>query len=264
MISNIDLSIVVVSWNVKKLLRECLKSIFVRENKLNIEVIVVDNASHDGSVEMIKNEFPAIDLIPNTHNLGFAAANNQGILKSQGRYILVLNPDTVIVKDALNKMIDFMEKNYQIGIAGCKHLNPDWTVQPSVRRLPDFLPIFFIFTKLAKIFPNLPPIYYYLAKDFNYKITQPIDQVAGSFFMIRREALDEIGLFDENFFIWFEEVDLCKRANDAGWQVWYYAGAEIIHYGGQSFAQQLAIKKQRQFFKSAWYYFIKHGFYNSR
>lgn len=258
--SNLKISIVIVSWNVRELLKKCLASIFKYGKGLSLEIIVIDNASSDNTTEMIKKEFPQVALIANRENMGFASANNQGVLKTNGDFILVLNPDTEILEDGLQKMLEFMEKNYQIGIAGCKHLNPDWTIQPSVRRFPTFWALFFIFTKIAKVFPSIPSVYDYLARGFNYKIAQPVDQVAGSFLFIRRKTIDEIGLFDENFFLWFEEVDLCKRAKDAGWQVWYTPEGEIIHHGGQSFTQQLTLKKQKQFFKSAWYYFQKHGF----
>jgi len=255
-----ELSIVIVSWNVEKLLAKCLASILKHQKNLELEIIVVDNASTDNTLKILRENFPGVAVIANSENLGFAAANNQGILKAKADFILILNPDTEIINGALQKIIDLMKQNDQIGIAGAKHLNPDWTIQPSVRRFPGFWPIFFILTKIAKIFPNLSPVYNYLAKDFNYQISQPADQVAGSCLMIRRKTIDEIGMFDENFFIWFEEVDLCKRAKAAGWQVWYTAEAEIIHHGGQSFKQQLTFKKQLQFFKSAWYYFKKHGF----
>ncbi len=255
-----ELSVIIVSWNVKNLLKKCLESIFKYQGNIALEIIVADNASKDGTVEMIKKEFPQVELIPNASNLGFAAANNQGILKSSGDFLLILNPDTEIIKDSLTKILEFMKKNYQIGITGCKHLNPDWTIQPSVRRFPTFWPLFFIITKIAKIFPNIPVVYHYLAKNFDYKISQPVDQVAGSCMLLRKQTIDEIGLFDENFFIWFEEVDLCQRAKAAGWQVWYNHNAEIIHHGGQSFSQELAWKKQHLFLKSAWYYLKKHGF----
>lgn len=254
------ISIVIVSWNVKDLLKKCLESIFKYRGDLNLEVIVVDNASKDDTIEMIKKEFPKVNVIANNKNLGFAKANNQGILKSRSEFILVLNPDTEILESTLKNMINFMEQNQPVGIAGCRHLNPDWTIQASVRRFPGFWPLFFIFMKIAKIFPDIPSVKKYLAKDFDYKMTQVVDQVAGSFLMIRKKTIDKIGLFDENFFIWFEEVDLCQRAKNAGWQVWYNANAKIIHHGGQSFKQQLTFKKQKLFFQSAWYYFKKHGF----
>lgn len=255
-----ELSIIIVSWNVKDLLRQCLRSIFLEQGSLNLEIIVVDNASKDQTVEMVKKEFPQIKVIANINNLGFARANNQGIKESQGDFILVLNPDTKIIKNSLATMLNFIKQNPKIGIAGCKHLNPDLTWQPSVRRFPGVLAIFLILTKIAKLFPNLPPLYYYFAKDLNFKTAQPVEQIAGSFFLIRKETLKKIGLFDEKFFLWFEEVDLCKRAQNASWQIWYNPSATIIHYGGQSFNQKLTWQKQKLFFQSAWYYFRKHGF----
>ena len=256
----LDLSIVIVSWNVEKLLQECLSSIYKNQGEVTLEVFVVDNASSDNTIDMIKVNFPQVKIINNINNLGFSAANNQGIEQSQGKYILLLNPDTKIIDQALKRAVDFADKNHRIGVLGCKHLNPNLTIQPSVRRLPKLLPIILVFTKLAKILPGLPSLRRYLAKDFDYKITQPAPQVAGSFFLIRRALIEEIGVLDEKFFIWFEEVDYCKRTTQAGWKVWYKADAEIIHYGGQSFKQRFTLKKQLLFFKSAWYYFKKHGF----
>ncbi len=254
------LSIIIVSWNVEKLLRKCLNSILKFQGDLDIEVIVVDNVSSDNSAEMVKEEFPKFKLIANKKNLGFAKANNQGILASSGDLILALNPDTEIIDGTLQKMVNFMQKNENIGIAGCKHLNPDLTFQPSVRRFPNLFIILILLTKIAKILPKISFLYKYLARDLNYKITQPVEQVAGSFFLIRKQLIDQIGIFDEKFFIWFEEVDMCKRAINAGWQVWYVSDASIIHHGGQSFKQQLALKNQKIFFNSAWYYLKKHGF----
>lgn len=256
--ANTDISIVIVSWNVKELLQKCLASIYKHQGKLKLEIIVIDNASDDGTADMVKVNYPQVDLVTNINNLGFAAANNIGILRSHGEFILFLNPDTEIIKNTLNQMVEFMKQNYQIGIAGCKHLNKDWTLQPSVRRFPTYWSLFFIFTKLYKIFPNIPSVHHYLAKDLNYKIAQPVEQVAGSFLMIRYKTLEEIGPFDERFFLWFEEVDLCKRTHEGGWQVWYNPDAEIIHFGGQSFNQQMTWKNQKIFWKSAWHYLKKH------
>jgi len=224
-----------------------------------MEVIVVDNNSQDKTVEMIKNDFPQVKLVANDANEGFAAANNQGILQSHGEFILALNPDTKIPANTLHKMIAFMERKPKVGICGCKHRNPDFTLQPSVRAFPTWSALAFIFTKFAKLFPGSPPVWKYLRQGLDYNLNQPVDQVAGSCFMIRREMINEIGLFDENFFIWFEEVDLCKRAKQEDWQVWYVADADIIHYGGQSFQQQLTVKNQRDFFRSAVYYMVKNG-----
>lgn len=255
--SNPDLSIIIVSWNVKEYLKKCLASIFANQADLKLQVIVIDNASADRSAEMIKANFPSVEIMANEKNLGFAKANNQGIAQARAKYILALNPDTEIIGDCLSKMLELIKNNNQIGIAGCQHLNPDYTLQPSVRRFPTLKAIIIILLKLPKFFES-KTLNHYLAKDFNYQKSQPANQVAGSFFLMRQEMLAQIGLFDERFFIWFEEVDLCQRAKNAGWQVWYSAQASIIHCGGQSFAQKMTFKKQIVFFKSAWYYFRKH------
>ncbi len=253
------LSIIIVSWNVKNFLSKCLYSLYEYRKNLNIEVIVVDNNSTDGSVEIIRNKFPDSKIIANKKNLGFAKANNQGIAVSNADLILLLNPDTEIMEGTLQKMVEFMQKNEKAGIAGCKHLNPDFTFQPSVRRFPNFLIILMLITKIAKIFPNNRLFLSYLAKDIDNSKNQQVDQVAGSFFLIKKKLIDQIENFDEKFFIWFEEVDMCKRAKNAGWQVWYVAQAQMIHHGGQSFKQQLLIRNQKNFLKSALYYLKKHG-----
>lgn len=253
------ISIIIVSWNVRELLKKCLESIYRFSAGLDLEIIIIDNNSSDGTVDMVKKNFPKVKTLVNHNNLGFAAANNQGIKQATGDYILLLNPDTEIRKNAIKKTLDFIKTKERAGIVGCKHLNPDMTLQPSVRKFPRVLAVFLILSKVAKIFPNLSPVYKYLYKDFNYKYNQPVDQVAGSFMLIDKNLIREIGGFDEKFFIWFEEVDLCKRAKDALWEVWYFSQAEIIHHGGQSFKQQLTLKKQKLFFKSALYYFQKHG-----
>lgn len=252
------ISIIIVSWNVESLLEKCLLSIQKNKSNLNLEIIVVDNDSNDNTREMVREKFPEVKLIANQNNVGFAAANNQGIRESTGNYILLLNPDTEIIKNSLVKSLDFIKQNEKIGILGCKHLNTNLTIQHSVRRFPTITAIALIFFKIYKLLPNLPAIYRYMAKDFDYKVSKKVDQVAGSFMLIRKELLNEIGLLDENFFIWFEEVDLCKRAQDASWEVWYQSSAEIIHHGGSSFKQQMTLKKQKMFFKSALYYFQKH------
>lgn len=255
----VKLSIVIVSWNVEEFLDTCLRSVLANIGNLSTEVIVVDNASKDNTVKMVKNKFPQVKLVTNDSNEGFAAANNQGILQSHGEYILALNPDTKIPRDTFQKMVAFMDRKPKVGIVGCQHRNPDFTLQPSVRSFPTWTALTFLFTKFGKLFPGSPPIWKYLRRDLDYNLNQPVDQVAGSCFMMRRAMINEIGLFDENFFIWFEEVDMCKRAQLEGWAVWYFADSDIIHYGGQSFRQQLVVKNQKDFFRSAVYYMVKNG-----
>ncbi len=253
------ISIIIVSWNVQALLEKCLSSIKKYTPGIELEVIVCDNASSDDTVTMVRSSFPDVTLIANTENKGFAAANNQAILQATGEYILLLNPDTELVEESLAQAVSIMENQPEIGIIGCKHLNPDYTLQPSVRRSPTLLAIALIISKIAKFFPKLPPLQWYLARDFDYDYATAVEQVAGSWMFIRRDVFDRIGLLDEKFFIWFEEVDLCTRARAAGFVIWYTPDIRIMHYGGQSFKQQLTVKKQQMFIKSAWYYFSKHG-----
>jgi len=189
-----DLSIIIVSWNVKDLLRKCLRTIYQSQHRLTLEVFVVDNASTDGTPAMVEQEFSSAVLITNTQNRGFAAANNQAITKSTGRYVLALNPDTELKADTLQRMVSFMDQNKNVGIAGCQHRNADGSLQPSVRRLPTVGAMLLITTKLAKLWPNAPALRVYLATDFDYQITQPAPQVAGSFLLMRRELIEKIGL----------------------------------------------------------------------
>lgn len=270
-----DISVIIVSWNVRDLLKKCLESIYRNTtptppqrggDDLSFEIIVVDNASSDGTVEMVKNNFPQVRLVANQKNKGFAAANNQGIKEAKGEYILLLNPDTEFIENSLEKVIAKMKSNEKIGVLGCRLLNPDKTVQPSVRRFPTVWSQLVILFKLHKLFPFL--LNRYLAKDFVYDhpLTPSlvkeggvieVDQVMGAFFCVKKELFDKIGLLDEGYFIWFEEVDFCRRAKQTGYKVVYWPGTSVVHYGGQSFAQQMTLRKQLWFFKSAWRYFTK-------
>jgi len=254
--NKIDLSIIIVSWNVKDLLRKCLCSIFNDQNGLTIEVFVIDNNSKDKTVAMIKKEFPQVYLIVNKENRGFAKANNQGIRQAQGDYILLLNPDTEILEDALTKMVELMKEKKEVGVGGCKILYPDTTIQLSVRRFPSLYAMIIISFKLHNFFPELVDEYF--ALDFDYYLEQEVDQVMGAFFMIRREVIDKVGLLDENYFMWFEEVDYCKMVKAAGYQIKYFPQAAIIHCGAKSFKQVLTIKRQKLLNVSSLYYFKKH------
>lgn len=254
-----DLSVIIVNWKVKDLLEKCLRSIFNETRDISFEVFVVDNNSGDGSAEMVREKFPQVNLMASPENLGFAKGNNLAIKKSQGKYILLLNPDTEILDNALGKMVKFMDAHPKCGIAGCKLLNPDLTLQPSVRAFPTLASQILILLKLHHLFPHSKAMYKYLVQDFDYEKVQEVDQVMGAFMMIRREVIGKIGLLDENFWIWFEEVDFCKNAKDADFKILYTPEAKIIHHFGQSFKQAMGIKKQKDFNRSLSHYFKKHG-----
>jgi len=263
-----DISIIIVSWNTRDLLKKCIKSILKHtQKKIKFEIIVVDNASQDGTVEMLWREFPEVKVLANNQNFGFAKANNQAIAKAQGKYVLLLNPDTEFTEDTLKPIAQKMDADESIGVLGCRLLNSDGTLQPSVRRFPRKRDILVILFKLDRIFPKL--LDHYLARDFSY--TQPppnpllskgggvsmeqVHQVMGAFFLVRREVFEKIGLLDEEYFIWFEEVDFCRRVWQNGWKVVYYPNISIVHHSSKSFAQAQTWKKQLWFFQSAWRYF---------
>jgi GT2 family glycosyltransferase len=258
-INQMDLSIIIVNWKVKDLLEKSLRSIFEQTKGISFEVFVVDNNSGDGSVKMVREKFPQVDLTASAENLGFAKGNNLAIKKSRGRYVLLLNPDTEILENTLGKMVKFMDAHQDCGIAGCKLINADLSTQPSVRAFPDLASQIFILLKLHHLFPHSKAMFKYLVQDFDYEKTQEVDQVMGAFMIIRREVFDKIGFMDENFWLWFEEVDFCKCAKEAGFKILYTPEAKIIHLYGQSFKQVLSVPKQKVLNRSLAYYFKKHG-----
>lgn len=253
-----DLSIVIVSWNTRELLKKCLKSIYDSNGSISFEIFVIDNNSADGSAKMVRADFPEVKLIEPGENLGFSKANNIGIKQAIGEYVLLLNPDTEVFADTLSKSLNFMKHHTDAGAMGCQMIYPDGREQASVRRLPTVWPILLLLFKVPKIFPNLSAIKKYLAEDFDYSKTQTVEQIMGAYMMIPRSVLDRIGLLDERFFAWFEEVDLCRRISLAGHKIYYYPDTKIIHHGGKSFAQQKVVTNQRVFFTSAFKYFIKY------
>jgi len=215
------ISIIIVSFNTKALLKKCLDSI-----KGNHEIIVVDNASTDGSAKMVKENFPKVKLIVNKKNLGFGAANNQGIKTASGDYLLLLNSDTVVINDAPLKMADFLASNQQIGVVGCRLLNPDGSLQPSAGPFPN-LKVAFAMLFLEHWLKNLVRA--------SYPQTAEVDWVMGAALMVKKEVIDKAGLMDEGIFMYMDEVEWCFRIKKAGFKVFFYSEAQITHvFGGSS------------------------------
>jgi len=254
------LSIIIVSWNTQELLKKCLETILNYGKNIDYQLIIVDNNSKDKSQELLSKLMilnNKIEPIFNKKNFGFAKAVNQGLKRSRSEYILLLNPDTQIKSDTLGKSIEFMEQNQHCGVMGGKILNFDGSIQPSVRKFPSLWSQLFILLKVHQFLkPN--SIKDYFAFNFDYNKVQQVDQVMGAFFLIRKKILEIVGYFDERFFIWFEEVDFCRRAQNANWLIFYNPEAEILHVGGASFSQKTSFKNQWQFNKSLLYYFRKH------
>ena len=242
-----DLSIIIVSYNTKKLLKDCLKSAFESiekkqsSSKFQFEVFVVDNGSKDGSVEMVEKDFPQVKLIENKENLGFAKANNQAIKKAQGRYILLLNSDTIVLGNTLSKMINWMDSHPEVGISSCQLLNPDRSIQATGGYFPtlprvlawmfflDDLP--FLGKAIKPFHPHTPQFY---TKDKTYTKEQELDWVTGAFFLVRREVFKKIGVLDEKFFMYVEEMEFCFRAKESGFKVVFVPESSIIHLGQRS------------------------------
>lgn len=253
-----NLSIIIVNWNTKNLLDDCLSSIYKETQNISFEIFVIDNASSDGSAEMVKKKYPAVRLIENKKNRGFAAANNQAIKQATGKYVLILNSDTVILDGALNKIVKIEEAHPEAGIFGVKTLNSNGTIQKTVRRDPALFTQLILPSKMKIIFPNARPFREYYFDDFDYDQESCVPQLQGSFLLIKKEVFDKIGLLDEKFFLWFEEVDFCLRARQAGYKILYSPEAAIIHYGGASFSQIFTLKKQGLYARALLYYFWKH------
>lgn len=228
------LSIIIVSYNTREILKNCLSSVLKETTNLNFEIIVIDNASSDGTIEMLLSEFTEVTIIENKTNKGFAAANNQGIEIAKGKYILLLNSDTVILNNAINKVYDFMEERKDVAIAGCKQLFPNLQLQPSCRSFPTLWNIFTEATFLYTIFKKTKLFGQYYLSYFKYDTIKKIDVVMGSFMFIRRKVFEDIGGFDEAFFFYTEETDFCYRAAQKGYDGYFFPEATIIHLGGGS------------------------------
>ncbi len=234
----VDLSIAIVNWNTKELLKACLESVFKQTRGLDYEVWVVDNGSSDGSAEMIKKEFPHVRLIENMTNLGFTKANNQILRQSSGECVLLLNSDTQIIGNAIKELFDFMEAHPEAGAGGCQLLNRDGSLQSSCGRFPKLMSVFFggeiVNGLFKKVFRNRTFFAEYGLNEEDHHYFQEVDFVKGCCIILRKSAVEKAGLFDENLFMYFEEMDLCYRIKQKGYKVLYSPQPKVLHIGGQS------------------------------
>lgn len=211
----------------------CLDSIRENPPHSSFEIFVVDNNSMDNPREIVKMHYPEVRLIENSSNFGFSHANNQAIVRSRGRYILILNPDTIVTKGALDALIDFMDKNPDAGVGGAKLLNLDGSLQYSCRKFPTIFYVFFGRQSIfIKFFPYNRFSKKYLMMDEDHSKNLEVDWVFGASMILRKEALDEVGIFDEDYFIFVEDTDLCYRMREKGWKVYFVANAVIFHHLG--------------------------------
>ncbi len=230
-----DISVVIVNYNVREFLNNALISLFKALEGYSSEIFVVDNASDDGSVELVQQRFPLVHLIINKTNIGFAKANNQALTLSTGKYLLLLNPDTLVQEDTFDKLIEFFSLNKEAGMVGCKILNPDGSLQLACRR--SFPTPWTAFTKtfgLSSLFPKSKLVARYNLTYLDPDRSYEVDAISGSFMMLKREVYDQIGGLDESFFMYGEDLDWCFRIQRSGWKVFYVPTTSIIHYKGES------------------------------
>jgi GT2 family glycosyltransferase len=249
----VKLSILIVSWNTRTLLEQCLASIYTPAPPFPFEVLIVDNASSDGSPAMIRERFPQAKLIENRDNPGFARANNQAIHRSAGEYVLLLNPDTIVRPGGLAELVRFLDERPEAGAAGPRLLNPDGTLQVSAFPRPTLFREFWFLFHLDRFYP----LARYPLSRWGGEEPKEVEILMGACLLLRRKVLDQVGPLDEDFFIYSEEVDLCTRVRRGGWRLYWTPRAEVVHYGGQS-TQQVAAEMFLRLYQGKILYFRKH------
>ena len=252
------LSVIIVNYNVRAFLENALVALRESMKRIDGEVFVVDNASDDGSVEMLRQKFPGIRSIVNPRNLGFAAANNIALRQCRGEYILLLNPDTLVQEDTMESMIDFLQNHPDVGLAGCKILNPDGTLQLACRRtFPRPWVAFSKIVGLSALFPRSKLFGKYNLTYLDAADVNEVDAVSGSFMFLRRKVYEEVGGLDEQFFMYGEDLDWCYRIKEAGWKIFYIPSTQIIHYKGESLKRS-DIDEVRVFYQAMKIFARKH------
>ena len=247
-----DLSIIIVNWNTEEYLLHCLRSIFEMGQGRDWEVIVVDNGSQDGSGREVEKAFPFVHLVSNEKNLGFAKAVNQGLQKASGRYALLLNPDTQMKHEAIERLVSFMDAHSDVGVAGAQLLNADGSKQNSIANFPSLATELLNKSLLRWLSPNRFP-----GKEKSYAGPIEVDSVIGACMVVRREAMEQVGLLDEDYFLFLEETDWCYRMKRAGWKIYHVPQAEVYHFQGKS--AETAKKRARvEFYRSRYHFFRKN------
>lgn len=257
MAQEIEISVIILNYNTQGLLKECLRSLH------NSEIIVVDNASSDGSVKMVRETFPEVKLIVNPHNYGFAKGNNLGIREAKWKYVLLLNSDTVVEKDTLPVMLKFMEQNPKVGVATCRVELGDGSLDPACHRgFPTPWASLTYFLGLEKIFPKVKLFAQYHQTYKDLRTTHEIDSPTGAFYLVRREVIEEVGMLDENFFFYAEDLDWSYRIKQAGWKIMYVPEVKITHLKRQSGRENVSSAERKKatdyFYSTMKLFYQKH------
>lgn len=240
---SLDISVILVSYNTIEMTKKALSDLFASVGNLKMEVFIIDNASVDNSAEILRREYPNVTLIENKKNVGFGRANNQALPLTRGRYVLLLNTDAFVRPDTISKTVQYMEVHSKCGILGVKLLGSDGILQPSCRFFPTPWNIFLERSNLKRFFKHTK-----LVDDMSWghASVKYCDWVPGCYYLIRKEVIDQVGLFDPRYFLYYEEVDHCLVAKRAGWEVVYFPDAPVVHIGGESAKQEGAISSKSQ------------------
>lgn len=253
-----DLSIIIVNYNTKKLTLECIESIYKSKMNYTFEIFVVDNNSSDNSVDAIKETYSNVKVVENKENVGFSKANNQAIKVSNGRYVLLLNSDTIVNNTTLSTIIEFMDKHKEVGATGCKVVLPDGSLDKACHRgFPTPKASFYYITGLAKRFPSNPKFNGYHKSYLNMDEIHEIDCLVGAFMMVRRETIKDVGMLDETYFMYGEDIDWCYRIKKAGWKIYYNPKVSIIHYKGAS-SRKKPFKIVYEFYRAMFVFHKNH------
>jgi GT2 family glycosyltransferase len=247
-----DLSVIIVNWNTRELLLNCIESIYRTVRGLTFEIFVVDNGSNDGSPDSVKRKFPAIELIQNQRNLGFARANNEALRRSRGRYGLLVNTDVILTDGAVEKLVEFMEGNPTVGVAGGQLINIDGSKQNSFDNFPSLTAEALNKSLLRIVFPKRYP-----SKRVNYGTPVDVDSVIGACMIVRSRAIREVGLLDEDYFFFLEETDWCYRMRRRRWRICHVPQAKIIHLQGRT-ANLVRDRAKIEYYRSLYLFFRKH------
>jgi GT2 family glycosyltransferase len=253
-----DVSILILNYNTRQLTINALRSVYQSETPSSYEVILVDNASIDDSIQHIQDEFPEVILIQNQENVGFAIANNQAMRIAKGRYVLLLNSDTLIQPDTLETMLHFMDNHPEVGAAGCKLVLQDGTLDKACKRgFPTPSASFYYAFGISKLFPHIPRFNQYQLGYKDPDDAYPVDCLVGAFMFVRRTTIDQVGMLDEEFFMYGEDIDWCYRIKQAGWVNYYYPKTQILHLKGAS-SRRKPIKIVYEFHRAMWLFHRKH------
>ncbi len=254
---HVELSIVIISWNTRELLLDCIRSLKNLRVPGGYQIIVIDNASSDESAKAVREAFPDVVVVENTTNLGFAKANNLAIEQSKSEYICLVNSDVIVLNGCIEALLKYMKEHTDVGVIGPKLLNGDGSFQLSCKRFPTVWRTLCVALGLHRVFPNLPLFCGTEMTDLDENTTQDVEAIAGAFLLARRSAIDQVGLLDEDFFFYGEDIDWCKRFHNAGFRVTYYPLAKSIHLGGASSSKD-SLRFNQELYRAKLLYWKKH------